>query len=181
MFQQTAHAFKYMTYPRLFLAVYRWGRNTRRALEEQARAEAAYNEAQPLWKALMERDREGTEMSSRASDRSDIAEGTMEKIEEDKKKKPEYNVIVFPRVTKRKLCFRECAVLIRIAEETECQIGISVGKLHGSTDSMLTLLRMKIREGTTMSVTIRGKDTYTAFHRCRDLFDDKEAEEENRE
>ncbi len=174
MLQNTAvNTFKYMAHPKMVLAFYRWGRKTRRALERYAREEAAATTVDYYLANLPEMHGRGLEQSGGNEGRTDVRKMNVKETGETEKKATDYNVVVFPRVTKRKLCFRECAMLIRIAEETECRIDISVGKLHGSTESLMTLLRMKIREGTSMTVTIRGKDTYSAFHRSRDLFDDK--------
>ena len=105
----------------------------------------------------------------------------LEKVDANKKKKPDYNVIVFPRVAKRHICFRECAKLIRIAEETGSVIHLSEGTKRGSTESLISLLRMKIRAGTSVTVTIQGKDTYTAFHQCADVLEGKDLEENTSE
>ncbi len=112
---------------------------------------------------------------------SKATEKIMEKVNQNKNEKNDYNVIVFPRMAKRHICFRECAKLIEIAKETECLIHVSEGKKHGSTESLISLLRLKIRAGTSVTVTIRGKDTYTAFHRCTEVLDDKVAEGETGE
>ena len=104
----------------------------------------------------------------------------MEKVEANKKKN-EYNVVVFPRVAKKHICFRECAKLIQIAEETGCQIFVSEGEKRGSTESLISLLQMRIRAGTSVTLTIRGEDTYTAFHRCTDVLEGKDEEAEHQE
>lgn len=108
------------------------------------------------------------------------AEKIMEKVDANKRKKPDYNVIVFPRVAKRPICFRECAKLIRIAEGTGCSIHLSAGQKHGSTESLISLLRLEIRENVSVTFTIRGKDTYTAFHQCTDLLEGKSGEEQEK-
>ncbi len=101
----------------------------------------------------------------------------LEKVDANKQKnKEDYHVIVFPRVAQKHICFRECAKLISIGEETGCKIHISAGDKKGSTESLISLLRMEIKAGTSLTITIQGQDTYTAFHRCTDIIDGKTPE-----
>ncbi len=106
----------------------------------------------------------------------------LENVDANKQKnKEDYHVIVFPRVAHKHICFRECAKLIRICDETGCQIHISAGEKRGSSESLISLLRMEIKADTSLTVTIRGKDTYTAFHRCTDILDGKTPDEDDAE
>lgn len=113
---------------------------------------------------------------------TDATEKILDKVDANRQKnKEDYHVIVFPRVALKHICFRECAKLIRIGEETGCKINISAGEKRGSTESLISLLRMEIKSGTSLTITIQGKDTYTAFHRCTDVLEGKTAEEESDE
>lgn len=113
---------------------------------------------------------------------TDATEKILNKVDANRQKhREDYHVVVFPRVALRHICFRECAKLIRIGEETGCKIYISAGEKRGSTDSLISLLRMEIKSGTSLTVTIQGKDTYTAFHRFTDVLDGKPTEAESAE
>lgn len=113
---------------------------------------------------------------------TDADEKILDKVDANRQKnKEDYHVIVFPRVARKHVCFRECATLIRIGEETGCVIHISSGEKRGSTESLISLLRMEIQPGTSLTLTIQGNDTYTAFHRCTELLDGNKQEEESDE
>lgn len=71
------------------------------------------------------------------------------------------------------LGFRECAKLVKIAKETDCVIRLAAGKKSGSTESMLSLMQMGLREGTSVVLSVQGEDSRAAFHECVKVLDGK--------
>ena len=79
--------------------------------------------------------------------------------------------VVMRRDIKCMLGFRESARLVAIAKKTGCVIRLAAGKRSGSTDSMLSLIRMGLREGTSVVLSIQGEDSRAAFHECVKVLD----------
>ena len=79
--------------------------------------------------------------------------------------------VVMRRDVKCMMGFRECARLVAVARETGCVIRLVAGKKSGSTDSMLSLVQMGLREGTSVVLSIRGEDSRAAFHECVKVLD----------
>ena len=108
---------------------------------------------------------------------SDSTKEILKKVEDNRKKSNKenaYNVAVFFKTAKQHLCFRECAKIVKIAEATGCEIHLAAGDKRGSTKSLLSFLHLGIVPGTPITLTIRGRDTYTAFHRCLEILEGKE-------
>ena len=74
-------------------------------------------------------------------------------------------VVSFILVSKVKLCFRECAKIVKVAEETNCLIEIASGTKSGSTESILSLVNLGILDGKSLVLTIKGKNNEEAFRR----------------
>ena len=79
--------------------------------------------------------------------------------------------VVMRRDVKCMVGFRESARLVKIAKETGCVIRLAVGKKSGSTESMLSLIQMGLREGTSVVLSIQGEDSRAAFHECVKVLD----------
>ncbi len=72
-------------------------------------------------------------------------------------------------VVRQVMCLRRCASLIRIAEKTGCRIQIASGGQEGSTESILSLLRMELQPGTVVVLFICGNRKMDAFHESLSL------------
>ena len=90
---------------------------------------------------------------------------------------PELPVAVFSKVAKKHLCFRECAKIVKAAQGAGCTIYLTAGQRRGSSESLLSLLRLGVKAGTVVTLTIRGEDTYTAFHGAAAVLDGTDVEE----
>ena len=73
-------------------------------------------------------------------------------------------VVSFMLIAKGVLAFRECAHIVRIAEETGCLIRIISGKKVGTTKSILSLTNLGIVPGKTLVLSIHGARNEDAFH-----------------
>lgn len=78
-------------------------------------------------------------------------------------------------VVKQTICFRECAKLIKIAEETGCTIHLSAGERKGSTESLLSLVRLELTPGRTVVVSVNGQAPEEAFRGCLRVLDGEAA------
>ena len=74
-------------------------------------------------------------------------------------------VVSFIMVSKVKLCFRECAKIVKIAEDTNCLIEIASGTRSGNSESILSLANLGILEGKSLVLTIKGENNVEAFKR----------------
>jgi len=83
--------------------------------------------------------------------------------------------VVTRREVKCMIGFRECARLVAIAQRTGSVIRLAKGKISGSTESMLSLAHMGLREGTSVVLSIQGGDSRAAFHECVKVLDGKSA------
>ena len=72
-------------------------------------------------------------------------------------------VVSFIMVSKVKLCFRECAKIVKIAEDTNCLIEIASGTKSGSSESILSLANLGIVEDKSLVLTIKGENNAEAF------------------
>ena len=79
--------------------------------------------------------------------------------------------VVTRREIKCMMGFRECSRLVAIARENGCVIRLAAGKKSGSTESMLSLIQMGLREGTSVVLSIQGEDSRAAFHECVKVLD----------
>ena len=74
-------------------------------------------------------------------------------------------------LVKQNICFRECARIIKIAEDTGCHISITVGSQKGTTDSLLSLVKLGLTPGRTVVVTATGTAPELAFRDCLKVLD----------
>ena len=79
--------------------------------------------------------------------------------------------VVTRRDIKCMLGLRESARLVAIARKTGCVIQLAAGKKSGTTESMLSLIQMGLREGTSVVLSIQGMDSRAAFHECVKVLD----------
>ena len=70
-------------------------------------------------------------------------------------------VVSFILVSKIKLCFRECAAIVKIAEETGCLVEIAAG----TSESILSLVNLAINVDKSLVLTIHGENNREAFNR----------------
>ena len=73
-------------------------------------------------------------------------------------------VVSFIMVAKGILGFRECAHIVKIAEDTGCLVRIISGKKVGSTKSILSLVNLEIAPGKSLVLSIHGARNEEAFH-----------------
>ena len=72
-------------------------------------------------------------------------------------------VVSFIMVAKGVLAFRECAHIVRVAEETGCLIRLISGKKIGSTLSILSLVNLGIVPNKSLVLSIHGARNEEAF------------------
>ncbi len=72
--------------------------------------------------------------------------------------------VSFIMVAKGVLAFRESAHLIKVAEETGCEITIASGKKFGTNRSLLSLVNLGIVTGKSLVLNIKGERNEEAFH-----------------
>ena len=75
------------------------------------------------------------------------------------------NVVSFIMVSKVNLCFRECAKIVKAAEETDCLIEIASGSKSGTTESILSMVNLEIGVDKSLVLTIRGERNAEAFRK----------------
>ena len=73
-------------------------------------------------------------------------------------------VVSFMLVARGILGFRECAHIVKIAEDTGCLVRIVSGKHVGTTKSILSLVNLEIAPGKTLVLSIHGARNEEAFH-----------------
>lgn len=83
-------------------------------------------------------------------------------------------VVSFILVAKNKLCFRECALIVKAAEETGCVIEIASGSKVGDTSSILSLVNLGIMPEKSLVLTIRGVNNKEAFDRVSKIISGEE-------
>ena len=88
------------------------------------------------------------------------------------------SVVSFILVSKVKLCFRECAKIVKVAEETGCLIEIASGTKSGDTSSILSLVNLEIGIDKSLVLTIKGERNEEAFHRVSKIINGTAEEEE---
>ncbi|MBR2216185.1 MAG: HPr family phosphocarrier protein [Selenomonadaceae bacterium] len=74
-------------------------------------------------------------------------------------------------LVKQNICFRECAKIIKIAEETGCHISITAGSRKGTTDSLLSLVQLGLTPGRTVVLSATGQAPELAFRDCLKVLD----------
>ena len=72
-------------------------------------------------------------------------------------------VVSFILVSKAKLCFRECAKIVKIAEDTNCLVKIASGTKSGTSESILSLVNLEIVADKSLVLTIEGERNEEAF------------------
>jgi|GEM_PF-1853999 len=75
------------------------------------------------------------------------------------------NVLSFMLVSKVKLCFRECAKIVKIGEETGCLIEIASGTKSGTSASILSLVNLEIGIDKSLVLTVKGEHKENALVR----------------
>ncbi len=74
-------------------------------------------------------------------------------------------VVSFVMVSKIKLCFRECASIVKVASETACLVEITSGAKSGDSDSILSLVNLAVTAGQSLVLKIHGENNREAFYR----------------
>ncbi len=87
------------------------------------------------------------------------------------------NVVSFILVAKAKLCFRECARIVKVAEDTGCFIEIASGTKSGDTSSILSLVNLGIVADKSLVLTIKGERKEEAFRGVSKIISGTEEEE----
>ncbi len=77
--------------------------------------------------------------------------------------KDDLDKVSFILVSGSVLCFRECAKIVKVAEETGCMVSIASGKQSGTTESIMSLAALGIMPGTSLVLTIKGERREEAF------------------
>lgn len=72
-------------------------------------------------------------------------------------------VVSFILVAKVTLGFRECAKMVKIAEDTDCRFEIASGSKSGTSESILSLVGLEISANKSLVLTIKGKRNEEAF------------------
>ena len=85
-------------------------------------------------------------------------------------------VVSFILVAKVKLCFRECAKIVKIAEETDCFVEIASGTKSGTSESILSLVNLGITNDKSLVLTIKGERNDEAFRRISKIINGTEEE-----
>ena len=86
-------------------------------------------------------------------------------------------VVSFVMVTKVKLCFRECASIVKVAEDTACLVEIISGTKEGNSDSILSLVNLAVTAGQSLVLKIHGENNREAFNRISKILSGETAAE----
>lgn len=79
------------------------------------------------------------------------------------------NYSVFHPVINQILGFRECAMLVNIANKTNTKIELSANGKKGSTDSIISLVQLGIKENSGVVFTITGSNQIECCHLVMDI------------
>ena len=85
-------------------------------------------------------------------------------------------VVSFILVSKIKLCFRECAAIVKVAEDTGCLIEIAAGTKSGTSDSILSLVNLAVTADKSLVLNIHGENNHEAFNRVSNIISGKESD-----
>ena len=85
-------------------------------------------------------------------------------------------VVSFILVSKIKLCFRECAAIVKVAEDTGCLIEIASGTKSGTSDSILSLVNLAVTADKSLVLTIHGENNHEAFSRVSKIISGKDSD-----
>lgn len=76
-------------------------------------------------------------------------------------------------IVQQNMCFRECAKIIKIAEETKCIITFTSNTDSADTTSLLSLLKLKLTPGQTVVIKAEGEETVEAYKKCMEVLSAK--------
>ena len=79
------------------------------------------------------------------------------------------NYSVFHPLINKILGFRECAMLKNIADKTNTVIELSANGKIGTTDSIISLVKLGIKENSGVVFTIKGKNQIECCHLVMDI------------
>lgn len=74
-------------------------------------------------------------------------------------------VVSFILVAKVAIAFRECAQIVKIAEETGCVVEIASGSKVGTSESILSLVGLEISADKSLVLTVKGENNNEALKR----------------
>lgn len=72
-------------------------------------------------------------------------------------------------MVKQNMCFRECAKIIKIAEETGCVITFITGDKKADTKSLLALVKLELTPGQTVVIKAEGENFIEAYKQCMEV------------
>ena len=98
------------------------------------------------------------------------------KIEKNTAVEKAVAAVSFILVSKIKLCFRECASIVKVAEETGCLIEIAAGTKSGNSDSILSLVNLAVTADKSLVLTIHGENNHEAFNRVSKILSGTETD-----
>jgi len=73
-------------------------------------------------------------------------------------------VVSFIMIAKGILAFRECAHIVKIAEEMGCLVRVVSGKKSGTSKSILSLVNLELMPGKSLVLNIHGARNQEAYH-----------------
>lgn len=79
---------------------------------------------------------------------------------------------VFHPIAKSTFGFRECSILVKIANNTDTKIEIIANNRKGNSDSILSLMKLGIVANTPIIFTISGTNQIECVHQVMDLFNE---------
>ena len=74
-------------------------------------------------------------------------------------------VVSFILVAKVAIAFRECAQIVKIAQETDCFVEIASGSKVGNSESILSLVGLEISADKSLVLTVKGDRNKEALMR----------------
>lgn len=81
------------------------------------------------------------------------------------------NYSVFHPTINSTLGFRECALLVQIAKQTNTTIEIHANNKIGTTDSIISLMQLGIKENSGVVFIIRGNNQVECCHQVMDVIE----------
>lgn len=90
------------------------------------------------------------------------------------------NYSVFHPLINKILGFRECAMLKNIADKTNTVIELSANGKTGTTDSIISLVKLGIKENSGVVFTIKGENQIECCHLVMDIIENGWQKESNR-
>lgn len=89
------------------------------------------------------------------------------------------NYSVFHPLINKTLGFRECAMLKNIADKTNTVIELSANGKIGTTDSIISLVKLGIKENSGVVFTIKGENQIECCHLVMDIIENGWQKESN--